>query len=67
MGKASRILGCIIIGSFILGIALMALAESVLEEGFGIGLLLFLLGVSITTIWVVWSTAGWMERQTRKF
>ncbi len=63
MGKASRILGFIILFSFIVGITLMALADSVLEDGFGIGLLLFLLGVFITTIWSVWSSAGWMANK----
>ena len=65
MGKASKFVSFMIIGSFIFGIILMALAEHVYEDAFGIGLFLFLFGIAISTIWGIWNSAGWMAKKIR--
>ena len=66
MGQTSGILAFIVIVSFAIGILLMAVAEHV-DGVFLTGLALFLLGTMILVVSMIWSSAGWMEKQTRKY
>ena len=64
MNQTTRLLGWIVISSFVIGIILMAITEHV-DQVFLIGFGLFLLGVTILVVSMIWSAAGWAERKIR--
>jgi len=66
MGQTSKILSWIVILSFVLGILLMAVSSGI-DMIFYTGLSLFLLGIVILVVSMIWSAAGWMDKQTRKY
>lgn len=66
MSQTSGILALVVIFSFIIGIMFMAISEGI-DGVFLTGLGLFLLGMIILLVSVIWSTSGWMEKQTRKY
>jgi len=66
MSQTSGILALVVIFSFIIGIILMAIAQNV-DGLFFIGLGLFFLGVMILVVSMIWSVAGWADKQTRKY
>jgi len=66
MSKAGKIPSCIVIFSFVIGIILMAISEHV-DSVFFTGLGLFLLGVAILVVSMIWNIAGWMDRQAKKY
>jgi len=66
MSQTSGILAVVVIFSFIIGIILMAVSEGI-DGVFLIGLVLFFLGLIILVTSIIWSAAGWMDKQTRKY
>ena len=67
MSQSSRkFLGYVVIGSLVFGLVLMALSLGV-DGLFLTGLGMFSVGLVISIVWGMWNSAGWMDKQTRKY
>ena len=66
MSQTIKLLSLVVVFSIVIGIILMALAEHV-DGVFLTGLGMFSVGLVISIVWGMWNSAGWMDKQTRKY